>query len=137
VEYLKRLALWFVTGIGLALGATLVVWFAAKLETPQRKPIRELIPVKDQRVAELSQVSITEHLVVSGMLLNDSDRTPKIDLELQLFKESKLLYRCNGSETLKPNPRKSMRFQIDCREIRTKDVPPGIEFQIQLREIQE
>ena len=138
MEYLRRLALWFVSGIGLALGATLVVWFASRMEAPQRKPItRELVPVHDQRVIELSQVSITEHLVVSGMLVNDSDRAPKIDLELQLFKDSKLLYRCNGSETLTPNPRKSMRFQIDCHEIKTKDVPPGIEFQVRLREVQE
>src|SRR5262249_59955869 len=103
---------------------------------PKAKPeVRVITPATQYRVSEVAAVPVTKFLVVSGVLTNDSDRKPEIDLKVELHKDSKLLYACEGSETLAPNPGKTMRFQITCREVDAASVPPGVTYVVRATEV--
>jgi len=133
MDYLKRFALWFSSGAGLALGLALAFFIALRIErnvesSKTEHPVDAMRAATDYVVTDVERIPITRVVTVSGSVQNNSDSKSDINLTLELVRNDKLIYRCHGFNHYLPNPHMAMRFQIECPEVDTEKVPGDIQY---------
>ncbi len=127
MDYLKRFALWFVSGLGLAAGVMLVVT-AFEYVRPWKPELKTSnVPLEQVTVSDTAISPVTKFLTVVGTITNNSGRAlATVRARVELIQGEKLLFECSESIRSLPGPGKSGHFQIECREIERSLIPDGV-----------
>jgi hypothetical protein len=125
MEYLKRFALWFVSGVAFAIGATLVISGSDHLKRQSTPNIKESnVALEKIAISEVEISGLTKHLTVTGNVTNNSEKSLRdARILIQLVRGEKVLFECDDSLSNYPEPGKTLRFQADCHAVERANIP--------------
>jgi hypothetical protein len=111
MEYLKRFALWFVSGVAFAIGATLVISGSDHLKRQSTPNIKESnVALEKIAISEVEISGLTKHLTVTGNVTNNSEKSLRdARILIQLVRGEKVLFECDDSLSNYPEPGKTLR----------------------------
>lgn len=137
MEYLKRFLLWFLSGLGFALGVVLIVFGADKFDDLNRssaasEPAVVLNSADNYVISDVAAVPVTEHVTVAGFIANKAETASEVVLNLHLMQGGKLLYDCEASHSLRPVGGQTTRFQFACPDVRAAKLPANVDYVVKL-----
>ena len=127
MEYLKRFALWFVSGLGIAAGVALVV--AGLGDSRQMRPeiATSNVPLEQVSLANIQISPVTKFLTIVGTITNNTGRELEtVRVRVELIDGQKVLFQCSNFVGSLPGPGKTGHLQIECREIEGSLIPEGV-----------
>ena len=133
MDYLKRFALWFVSGLGVTAGVMLVL-AGFEYARPWKSEVQTSnLPLEQIAVTDIAISPVTKFLTIVGTITNNSSRELKaVRARVELMQGEKLLFECYESIRSLPDPGKSGHLQIECRDIERSLVPDGVSHRVRV-----
>jgi hypothetical protein len=136
MEYLRRFAAWFVSGLGLGAGVALVVWSTTKLQNRDREADdKKYLPNTSVVISQVEPIGITEQVAVAAVLENKASTDVGANLELVLIKDAKVIYTCERNAPNTPGPGKSQRIQVECQGVQRSNVPASTTYELRVKRV--
>ncbi len=126
MDYFKRFALWFVSGLGLAAGVMLIVT-GFEYVRPWKQEIKTSnVPIEQIVVSNTTISPVTKFLTVVGTITNNSGRDLEtVRARVQLTQSERVLFECSESVNSLPGPGKTGHLQLECHDIERTLIPDG------------
>ena len=136
MEYLRRFAVWFVSGLGLGVGVAVIAWSSTKiLEHERETNADKYLPSTSVFISQVEPIGITEQVAAAAILENRASTNIGVEVELALLKDAKVIYTCERHAPSTPGPGKSLRIQVECRGVQRNNVPPGTVYEVRVRRV--
>lgn len=132
MEYLKRFAIWFITGFAATLGVFVALLLATFVQDHWRHFSTEVtVPVEGIALSNTEISKVTKMLTIDGTVSNKTGkRLSRIDVKIELHQDGKTIFECTDEVRKLPGPGESGRFSADCYGVETRDVPAGTVYKL-------
>lgn len=137
MDLLRKFIAWFVSGIGLAAGISVVVWATSLLEAQPRKVTAVLpeLAVTEAVLSEVEPIAITDHLAYSALLTSKSQSNVSVQVEASVTESGKTLYNCSAQAFALKQAGTPERIQYECRSVRKAGVPAGARVELSIKRV--
>lgn len=136
MDYLRRFILWFLSGLGAALGVALVIWGYNEASAIKRaSDIGPTLPSTSVTVTAIEPIALPKELTVAANLTNNAQVDVGVHLQLVVLQGSKVVFECERSHPNTPAPGKTIRIQVSCRGVERERVPSDATFQVHVSRV--
>ena len=136
MDYLRRFMLWFLSGLGAALGVSLVIWGYNEASSMKRESERDsALPSTSVTVAAIEPIALPKELTVAANLTNNAKVDVGVWLQLVVLQGSRVVFECNRSHPDTPAPGKTNRVQVSCHGVEREQVPSDATFEVRVSKV--
>jgi len=136
MDYFRRFILWFLSGLGAALGVAFVIWGYNEASAIKRaSETGSALPSTSVTVAAVEPVALPKELTVAANLTNNAQVDVGVWLQLVVMQGSKVVFECDRSHPDTPAPGKTNRVQVSCHGVERERVPPDATFEVRVSRV--
>jgi hypothetical protein len=135
MEYVKRFALWLISGIAFGCGIAVIAWLETRIERQEMAKVVETsmdktLSLDSVQVATPEVIALVDTLSASTYIsstekVTDGKSHLEIALQLDVLQNGKVIYSCGHRPVRYSHSGERQRVQLDCKEIRRDHLPPG------------